>query len=100
MELNYEIRDAIAEDHDLVREGIKNLIQKNKRLKVIISAENGQVLLDETETKSVDIVILDIDMPVTNGKDALKNIMQNHPNARTIILGMYFKNIYSRNLRY
>jgi DNA-binding NarL/FixJ family response regulator len=94
MENSYEIKVAIAEDHVLVREGIKNLIQKNKRLKVVISAGDGQELLDQMHVTPVDIVILDIEMPIMNGKEALKEIIQRYKNTRVIMLSMYFENVY------
>ncbi len=94
MASDYIIKVAIAEDHDLVREGIKKLIEKNKRLKVIVTSGNGAELLNSLIISPVDVVICDIDMPIMNGKEALIEIIRLHKNTKVIMLSMYFQDSY------
>ncbi|MBL7918201.1 MAG: response regulator transcription factor [Bacteroidia bacterium] len=94
MESDYIIKVAIAEDHDLMREGLIKLIQKNKRLKVVIAAANGAELLNSMVITPVDVVVSDIDMPIMNGKEALIEIGKLYKNVKVIMLSMYFQDSY------
>ena len=68
------IKIAIAEDHQLVRQGIISLLTDEDDLEVVIEAENGAILLEQLKLEKTDIVLLDLEMPVLNGQDALKFI--------------------------
>lgn len=81
---------AIAEDHQLVRQGIVSLLQEEPDFEVIIEAENGSDLLKQMDTHSVDIVLLDLDMPILNGQQALEIINTKFPLTRVIIISMHY----------
>ena len=84
------IKIAIAEDHQLVRQGIISLLTDEDDLEVVIEAENGAILLDQLKLEKTDIVLLDLEMPVLNGQDALKFITDRYPDIRVIIVSMFY----------
>lgn len=79
----------IADDHSIVREGLKSLIDKQKSMQVIGEAEDGQMAIDLTRELSPDIVIMDVSMPNLNGIEATREILRNKPDTKIIILSMY-----------
>lgn len=83
------IRLAIAEDHRLVRQGIVAALKENDQLTVAFDVDNGQLLLDRLQKQRVDIVLLDVDMPVLNGIRTLELLTQHHPDIRVIMLSMH-----------
>lgn len=84
-----EITIVLAEDQKLMREGIKSLLEDEPHLKVIGEAENGRVLLDLLKHIKPDIILLDIDMPVMNGREALEIINKRYPEIKVIMLSMH-----------
>ncbi len=85
------IKIGIAEDHDILRQTMSRLLQSESNLHVSIQAANGQELLDLMTETPVDVVILDLNMPVLDGKSTLKSISRMNPSIRpsVIILSMY-----------
>lgn len=84
------IRIAIAEDHELVRQGIINLLSEEENLSIVSEVSNGAELLNDFRTKTIDIVLLDLEMPVMGGKEALKVISSRYPSVKVIILSMHY----------
>lgn len=84
-----EITIVLAEDQKLMREGIKSLLEDEVHLKVIGEAENGRELLDLLKQTQPDIILLDIDMPVMGGKEALEVISKRYPKIKVIMLSMH-----------
>ena len=82
-------RVVLAEDHALVREGIKKIIQDVPGLQVVGEAANGQELLEFLNRFPVDLVILDISMPVLPGLEAAREIKRKHPGVKVLILTMH-----------
>lgn len=83
------IRVALVDDHIVVRKGIANLLQKEAGIKIIFDVSNGQELLKELATQEVDVVLLDIKMPVMDGKQTLKALQVNFPEIKVIMLSMF-----------
>lgn len=79
----------IADDHAMVRDGVKNLVKQNKDYVVVGEASNGKEALDQFETLKPDLLILDISMPDMNGMDVSKEILTKDPAANILILSMY-----------
>lgn len=79
----------IADDHPMIRDGVRNLIKQNKDLIVIGEARNGEETLIEYVTKQPDLLILDISMPDKNGMDISREILEQNPDAKIIMLSMY-----------
>jgi DNA-binding NarL/FixJ family response regulator len=83
------IQVALAEDHALVRESLSKLLSKYSKINLVISAANGKILLDEMAEVKVDVVLMDLDMPVMTGKEALEIIQRWHPKVKVIIFSMH-----------
>ncbi len=79
----------IADDHAMVREGVKNLVQQNHDLTVIGEATSGKETLELFDSLQPDLVVLDISMPDMNGMDVSRAILAKNPDANIVILSMY-----------
>ena len=82
-------RIVIADDHRIVREGLKSLVEKEKDLEVAGMAENGRQALLLTRKLKPDVVIIDIAMPDLNGIDAAQQIADEVPGVKVIALSMH-----------
>lgn len=85
-----KIKIGIAEDHDLVRQGLISLLEDESGLKVCCDASNGQKLLDYPNLEDLDVILMDLDMPILNGQEALSTIRSKYPNTRVIMISMYY----------
>jgi DNA-binding NarL/FixJ family response regulator len=83
------MRILIADDHGIVREGLKTLLDKQSDIEVIGEGEDGQMAVQLAEQLQPDIVIIDMSMPNLNGIEATRLILQRSPNTRVIILSMH-----------
>jgi len=83
------IRILIAEDHIIVRQGIKGLFEKLEGYHVVGDADNGATLLEQYKILDPDIVLCDIEMPDLNGIDASKEILKMDKNAKILFLTAY-----------
>lgn len=83
------MRILIADDHSIVREGLKSLINKQSAMEVVGEAEDGQMAIQLTKELSPDVVIMDISMPNMNGIEATREILRDKPDTKIIILSMY-----------
>jgi DNA-binding NarL/FixJ family response regulator len=91
----------IADDHAMVRDGVKNLIQQNKDLVVIGEARSGNETLELYDKLKPDLLIMDISMPDMNGMEVSRAILARNPGANIVILSMYDDEDYiSRCLEY
>jgi len=84
----------IADDHAIVREGLKQIVAEEKELKVSAEASNSEELLVELAGKEFDIIILDINMPGKSGLDILKDLGDKYPDTPVLILSMYGEEQY------
>ena len=83
------IRIILADDHKIVREGLRALIEKNPGFEVVAEAEDGRTTVKLTKELSPDIVIMDIAMPDMNGIEATRRIIEQVPNVKVIALSMH-----------
>ncbi len=88
------INILIADDHAIVREGLKQIVAEEKELKVSSEASNSEELLVELTRQEFDIIILDINMPGKNGLDILKDLGDKYPDTPVLILSMYGEEQY------
>lgn len=79
----------IADDHSLVREGIKQLLEFDGSIKVISEAANGEECLEKLKEEIPDVLLLDINMPVKNGLDVLSEIKEKKYNVKVLILTVH-----------
>lgn len=83
------IRILIADDHPVVREGLKQIISKAADLTVDGEALNGQDVLDLMDRGSFDVVVLDLNMPGRDGFEILRELKKSHPRLPVLILSIY-----------
>jgi DNA-binding NarL/FixJ family response regulator len=83
------IRVIIGDDHHLVRQGIRALLEKTDDIRVIGEAEDGQQAVEMAEKLKPDVVVLDIAMPRMNGILAVERITTLGLSARVVMLSMY-----------
>src|SRR5262245_4423179 len=83
------IRTLIADDHALVRAGIRALVEKIKGVTVVAEAGKGSEAKDLITELKPDLVLLDITMPEGNGFDVLTHVQQNFPETRIIVLTVH-----------
>jgi DNA-binding NarL/FixJ family response regulator len=83
------IRILLADDHALVRAGIRALVQRVSGLEVVGEADNGREALRLAKSLNPQVVLMDIAMPELNGLDAIARILQYDPKIAVIILSMH-----------
>src|SRR3954471_17069432 len=83
------IHVVLADDHDLVRSGIKALLSTVEGVQVIAEARNGNELLQLLDSVRPDVVMTDISMPGMDGITAIAEIHARHPEVRVLVLSMY-----------
>src|SRR4051812_36366266 len=83
------IRIVIADDHDVVRSGMKALLSRIEGVQVVGEARDGQQLVDLVDTLLPDIVLTDIAMPVMDGITAISRMHASHPEVRLLVLSMH-----------
>ena len=83
------IQVVLADDHDLVRSGIKALLSTVQGVQVIAEARNGNELLQLLESVKPDVVMTDISMPGMDGITAIAEIHARYPDVRVLVLSMY-----------
>lgn len=83
------IKVLVADDHAMVRDGIRAVIDLQKDMQVVGEAINGKEALDKTIELSPDVVVMDIVMPVLNGLDATRQIQKKCPLSRVLMLTQY-----------
>jgi len=87
-------RVLLADDHILVRAGIRSLLGKLSGVEVVGEASDGREVLDLIKAQQPDVVLLDISMPGLNGLEALARISKEFPSVRVIILSMHDNDEY------
>jgi DNA-binding NarL/FixJ family response regulator len=88
------IRVLLADDHTIVRAGIRSLLEKMERVEVVGEAGDGREALKMVKTTRPNIVLMDIAMPSLNGLDATMRLRKEFPEVRVIILSMYANEEY------
>ena len=83
------VRVTLADDHTLVRAGIRALLEKLPEVKVLGEASNGREALELVKTHKPDVVLMDITMPGLNGLEAAARMAKEFPDVRVIILSMH-----------
>jgi DNA-binding NarL/FixJ family response regulator len=83
------IRVAVVEDHTLVRQAIVVALKKEQQIVVLFHAENGKELLEKLPNHEIDIVLLDLDMPVMNGMETLRILRKDFPEVKVVMLSMH-----------
>ncbi len=88
------VRIVLVEDHKIVREGTRQLLEKDSDLRVVGEAGDGEEAVQLVGILNPDIVIMDIHLPKLSGIDATRAIKESHPEIRILILSAYEKDHY------
>ncbi|MBV6485002.1 MAG: Transcriptional regulatory protein DegU [Flavobacteriales bacterium] len=85
------IKILIADDHTIIRNGLKLMLDKNSKFKIVGDVNSGNAAIDfiEKNPNQVDIVLMDIDMPGMNGIEATKILTSKHPHIKVLALTMH-----------
>lgn len=82
-------RIMIADDHTIMRNGLKQLIEFDSSLQVIAEAENGGQVLDNLRQVEVDLILLDMSMPGISGEDLIARIRSHYEKLPILVLSMH-----------
>jgi two-component system, NarL family, response regulator NreC len=91
-----KIRVLIADDHAILRSGLKMLIDAQTDMTVVAEAQNGNQAIQLAKEMSPDVVILDVTMPERGGLHAIHDILQHRPDTRLLVLTMHEDLAYVR----
>jgi two-component system response regulator DegU len=83
------VKIVLADDHGIVRDGIKSTLRDEKTFKIVGEASNGLEAIERVKTLAPDIIIIDINMPEMNGIDATTIITKKYPNTKSLVLSMH-----------
>lgn len=83
------IRLLLADDHPVIRDGISSILDNEPDIKLVDCAHDGDHLLELLERVKVDVVLMDINMPGTNGIEATKLVKKKHPEIKVISYSQY-----------
>jgi DNA-binding NarL/FixJ family response regulator len=89
-----KLRILLADDHTMVRAGLRALLERQPNLEVVGEAENGRQTVELCASLDPDVVVMDIGMPELNGIEATKQILHRRPATAVAILSMYSDESY------
>lgn len=89
------IKILIADDHPIVRKGLKEIIEETPGMKVVDEVSNGQEVLEKIFKKDINVVLLDISMPGRSGLDILRDIKRQKPKLVVLVLSMHPEEQYA-----
>jgi len=90
------IKIIIADDHGVVAEGLKHLVEAQADMEVVALAVDGREAVRQARDLRPDVVLMDLSMPELNGADATRAILERDPKCRVIVLSMYSEREYVR----
>lgn len=88
----------IADDHALVRSGLRQCLEESGRFAEIAEAASGGQVLDQLRASRCDLLILDINMPDRSGLDILKHVRSTHPEVKVLVLSGFPERQYAVNV--
>jgi len=89
-----EIRIVLADDHTLVRHGLRLMIEREPGLKVVAEASNGKEAVVAVEACLPHVIVMDLAMPMLNGIEAARQIHLKHPTTSIVVLSMHSDESY------
>jgi DNA-binding NarL/FixJ family response regulator len=92
------IKIILADDHRIMREGLRALLEKEAGIEVIAEADNGRTTVELSRELNPDVVVIDIGMPDLNGIDATRQIVSESPAVKVIALSMHSDRKFVREM--
>lgn len=92
------INIGIVDDHKIVRDGVKVMVEDHPGFDIICEAENGKEAIEQCSNHNVDVLIMDITMPVMDGIEATRVIKENHPDIKILALTMLSEDQHIRKM--
>jgi two-component system, NarL family, response regulator NreC len=89
-----KLRILLADDHVVMRKGLRALLERQSNLEVVGESENGRETIDLAASLIPDVVVMDVGMPVLNGIEATKTIVTQNPQISVVILSMHVDESY------
>ena len=89
-----KITILLAEDHDVVRQGLRTLLETESHCEIVGQASTGRAAVELAATLNPDVILMDIAMPELNGLAATQQILAHNPRARVLILSAYSDDEY------
>jgi len=89
-----KLKILLADDHTVMRTGLRALLERQTNLEVVGESENGRHTVELSGSLKPDVVIMDVGMPILNGIEATKQIVNQHPAIAVVILSMYSDETY------
>ena len=89
-----KLRVLLADDHIVMRSGLRALLDRQSNLEVVGESENGRETVELAASLNPDVIVMDVGMPVLNGIEATKAIVHQHPATGVVILSMHADESY------
>lgn len=93
-----KVRVLLADDHAVVRDGLRALLASDDRFEIVGDASDGVLALAAVQRLSPDVVVLDVSMPGMNGAQVAKRLKELHPHVKTVALTVHEEGGYLRSL--
>src|SRR6266536_4580022 len=93
-----KISVLLVDDHTMVRQGLRALLEAEEDLSVVGEAENGRQALQMVKRLQPDVVVMDIAMPALNGLEATRQVSRENPKSKVLILSSYSDDEYVQQL--
>lgn len=88
------IRLLIADDHNILRQGLIDILKNYNDICIVAEAENGNMLMKKYDLFKPDVVLADIEMPELSGIEAAQKILESYPDAKFLFLSMHYTDEY------
>ena len=96
--MNRPIRIILADDHQIVRQGLRILLEAEPDMEVIAEADNGRKVLKQAQELAPDVIIMDLSMPELNGIEATRQILSGAPEVKVVALSMHSDSLFVLNM--
>jgi DNA-binding NarL/FixJ family response regulator len=90
----WQLSVLLADDHQLVRQGVRRLVETATGITVVAEASNGHEVLDALRNRPVDVAVLDLSMPGMPGMDLIRRVKADHPQVAVLVLTMHAEEPY------